>query len=150
MIFFNDVIQVVKNCKLLNYADDIVIYVVSKDVTTINNMLTEDLNLLAKWFDQNEFLINLKKGKTECLLFGTNKRISKQKEPFHVQYRDTCVVKTNNYKYLGVDLTSNLKLTTYFDRCYKKTKYVDYNIGKSSLFNLYCTLPRININLTST
>ena len=151
--------------KLLNYADDSVIYIASKDVTTINNMLTEDLNLLANWFDHNELLINLKKGKTECLLFGTNKRISKQKEPFHVQYRDTCVVKTNNYKYLGVDLTSNLKLTTYFDRCYKKAtsrlrllqklRNMLTIISAKAVYStfiipclVYCSI--LNINLTST
>ena len=34
----------------------------------------------ANWFDENGLVINLKKGKTESLLFGTSQRIVKQSE----------------------------------------------------------------------
>ena len=120
IVFFNDIVDVIKHAKLLKYADDTVVYVASKDVSTINNLLTEDLRLLADWFDQNELLINLKKGKTECLLFGTRQKLAKRKDSFNVKYKDNDVVETESYKYLGVDLTSNLTLSSYFDRCYKK------------------------------
>ena len=34
------------------------------------------INRLASWFRDNELIINLKKGKTEVMLFGTAKRLS--------------------------------------------------------------------------
>ena len=50
IVFSNDIVDVIKHAKLLKYADDTVVYVASKDVSTINNqsnLLTEDLRLLA-------------------------------------------------------------------------------------------------------
>ena len=104
MIFY-DIAENIKHSKLLKYADDAVIYIASKDFSTINKLLAEDLELLAEWFDSNGLLINLKKGKLEYLLFGTNQKISKQK----VQYKGDDVIISETYNYLGVDLTSNFR-----------------------------------------
>ena len=30
----------------------------------------------ASWFHDNELVLNLKKGKTECMIFGTAKRLN--------------------------------------------------------------------------
>ena len=45
----------------------------------IETKLSEDLASLKSWFDNNEFVINLKKGKTETMIFGTSNRLNKQK-----------------------------------------------------------------------
>ena len=45
----------------------------SKDLNAIQHNLSEDINSLASWFRDNEFIINLKKGKIEVMLFGTAK-----------------------------------------------------------------------------
>ena len=63
----------------MKYADDTAIYVADKDVAVINSKLTKDMDAIAKWLDENALIINLKKGKTEYLLFGTSPRIAKQK-----------------------------------------------------------------------
>ena len=63
----------------MKYADDTAIYVADKDVAVINSKLTKDMDAIAKWLDENALIINLKKGKTESLLFGTSQRIAKQK-----------------------------------------------------------------------
>lgn len=120
VVFFNDVTDVVKKAKLIKYADDTVLYFGSKDVIVINNTLTDELKCLAEWLDENELLINLKKGKTECLLFGTAQKLKNQKDSFKVFYKEVEVVETNFYQYLGVELTSSLSLASYFQQCYKK------------------------------
>ncbi len=59
------------------YADDTVLYYAHKEVNVIEEKLTEDLLRLSEWFEQNELMVNLKKGKTECMLFGTGKNLAK-------------------------------------------------------------------------
>ena len=46
---------------------------------TINLKLSKDMESIADWMDGNEFMVNLKEGKTETLLFGTTKRLAKIK-----------------------------------------------------------------------
>ena len=54
------------------FADDTVIYYAHKEVNVIEERLTEDLSRLSKWFEQNELIVNLKKGKLNvcCLEQG--------------------------------------------------------------------------------
>ena len=59
------------------YADDTVIYVSDKDVKNTNSKVTKEMDAFAKWLDKNALVINLKKGKTESLLFGTSQRTAK-------------------------------------------------------------------------
>ena len=59
------------------YADDTVLHYAHKEVSIIEEELTEDLSRLSEWFEQNELIVNLKKGTTECMLFGTGKNLSK-------------------------------------------------------------------------
>ena len=66
----------------------------------------------------NELIISMKEGKTEALLFGTAKRLSKQSESFAI-YRDGFAIRnTDEYKYLGVYVTSSLDLNTHFEKSY--------------------------------
>ena len=57
------------------YADDTVLYADGKDLKSIENALSSDMSLLASWFTENELLLNLKKGKTEAMVFGTGKKL---------------------------------------------------------------------------
>ena len=87
--------------------------------TLIQRNLSEDLNNLCHWFEENELIINLKKGKTETILFGTSKRINLQGNELNISVKGTCINNTFSYKCLGVDLDPNLSLTSYFDKTYK-------------------------------
>ena len=59
------------------YADDTVLFTASKDVSSIENNLNTDLSSLQSWLSKNELLINLNKGKTDSMLFGSGKHVSK-------------------------------------------------------------------------
>ena len=120
LIIFNDLTDVIKHSKVIKYADDTVLYVSAKSATEISNKLTDDLTTLSKWFDDNELIMNLKKGKTEALLFGTPQKVSKQFQDFDVYVNTTKISITKDYKYLGVPLDSSLNMNTFFDKCYKK------------------------------
>ena len=120
ILFLNDLTDVVDTAKFVIYGDDTVIYVGDKGVKNINSKLTEEMDAIAKWFDKNALIINLKKGKTESLLFGTSQRIAKQNNELNVMYRGVKILHTSQYKYLGIEVDSTLNLNCHFEKCYKR------------------------------
>ena len=121
LIHFNDIENCLKNSRLMIYADDTVIFTASKDVSSIENSLNEDLINLQSWLSKNELLINLKKGKTESMLFGSGKRLSKlQDQTIDVSINNIPISKTKSYKYLGVTMDPTLNFQQHFQNSYKK------------------------------
>ena len=82
--------------------------------------LTEEMEIIAKYFDNNELIINLKKGKTETMIIGTAKRLSMNNENFKVTFRNTEINHVNSYKYLGVHINDTLTFQNHFNKIYKK------------------------------
>ena len=119
LIFFNDITECVQNAQI-KYADDTVLFFPAKDLRTIEVNLSGDIQRIATWFEENELIINLKKGKPEVMLFGTSQKLSKLRDTLSISYRGTCINVTSHYKYLGVDIDSTLNLNSHFDRTYKK------------------------------
>ena len=70
--------------------------------------------------ENNELIINLEKGKTEVMLFGTAKRLSMQSRDLDVRYKGKTVKVTMSYKYLGYVLDSCLTLSKNFEDAYKR------------------------------
>ena len=56
------------------YADDTVLCISHENKEKIENDLNQDMQNLISYFRQNELVTNLKKEKTETMLFGTTKR----------------------------------------------------------------------------
>ena len=106
LVIFNDLTDVLAHSQVIKYADDTVLYVPGKDPKVISYKLAEDLNKLAKWFTDNELIINLKKGKREALLFGTPQRVYKNLPDLSVLLNMSSVLVTTSYKYLGVTIDS--------------------------------------------
>ena len=86
-IFFNDFPECLVKSKVIMYADDTVIYCNGKSKTQIEGDLNLNLNRISKYFEYNELIANLKKGKTETMLFGTVKRLSMIDKFLNVSYR---------------------------------------------------------------
>ena len=74
---------------------------------------------ISEWLQEDELIINLAKGKTEALLFGRAKHISKSNEPLLIPYANTTITPTTTYKYLGVELDAALNLNMQFDASLK-------------------------------
>eukprot|EP00112_Aurelia_sp_Birch-Aquarium-sp1_P002144 Seg1232.14 transcript_id=Seg1232.14/GoldUCD/mRNA.D3Y31 product=Furin protein_id=Seg1232.14/GoldUCD/D3Y31 len=117
----NDIGGCLKHSSIITYADDTVLFTSSKCVHDIERGLNEDINSVHRWLNENELILNLKKGKTEAMLFGTGMRLSllngKQLE-IHVDGK--LINSTTSYKYLGVHLDPTLTLATHFDKICKK------------------------------
>ena len=80
IIYFNDLQDHVIHGNIIQYADDTVIFFADKKVETIQKALNEDMEQIGEHCRENELLLNLKKGKTEVMLFGTAQRPRQQKE----------------------------------------------------------------------
>ena len=57
-----DIIQT----NIVKYADDTGIYCANKDVANLITTITNEMKMLKKWMDENEIILNAKKGKQRC------------------------------------------------------------------------------------
>ena len=82
LIFFNDITDecVQQNAEIIKYADETVLFFPAKDLRTIEVNLSDDIKRIATWFEENELIINLKKGKSEVMLFGTSQKLFETEE----------------------------------------------------------------------
>ena len=74
LIAFNNVGETLQYCKIVMYADDTVIFTSGKSKEELERNLTADFTSVADWMESHDLIINMKKGKTECMLFGTIRR----------------------------------------------------------------------------
>ena len=121
LIYFNNFKKGLQYSQALNFADDTVVYVTGKCKDVIKCQLNEDLKLISTYFQTNQLVINLKKGKTETMLFGTAKRLTKCSKILTLYYDGIQIQITETYKYLGRTLDSTLSLSTNFEKMYIKT-----------------------------
>ena len=121
IIHFDEVISDLKHSHGIKYADDTVIYFSHKDPIVIQNKLSEDMGIINTWLEQNDLVLNLKKGKTETMLFGTAKRLYNHRDhKLEVKIRNFTINNTSEYKYLGVKIDPTLSLSTHFNEVYRK------------------------------
>jgi hypothetical protein len=121
VLFYNDFPSCLKHSQCIIYADDTVIYVPGMDVFIIESRLSADMERIMQWCTDNELILNLKKGKTEAMLFGTCKKLAMQPESLNVTFAHQNVQHTTSYKYLGIEVDSTLKLNTHFNSAYKRS-----------------------------
>lgn len=119
ILFFNDLADSLTS-KVIKYADDTVIYCASKDVDIIESKLNSEIENVGLYCRENELLLNLKKGKTEVMLFGTSRRLCQCGRELRISYNNELVSFVKKYVYLGNLLDNTLTLSNNFDRAYKR------------------------------
>ena len=119
LIFFNDFDESLQYSNSVVFADDTVIYYENKSFEIIQKRLNKEMVSIASYFTQNELVINLKKNKTESMLFGTAKKLSKT-AVLEIYYNHHLINHTTRYKYLGTVLDPTLNLDDHFASVYKK------------------------------
>ena len=118
ILFYNDFPSCLIHSDVIVYADDTVIFVPGKDLAIIEARLSADMQRIHEWCTDNELILNLSKGKTESMLFGTSKRLSKQPPVMNVTFRDKNINFTTRYKYLGCIIEPNLSMGSNFESSY--------------------------------
>jgi len=120
IIYFADVRKPLQSSRIIKYADNTVIFT-SLSNFVIERSLNDDINNLATWFCKNELIINLKKGKSETMIFGTAQRLSRlQGKQLNLMVNGLPINSTTTSKYLGVHLDSTLSFKTHFNKTYKR------------------------------
>ena len=73
IIFFNGLKDSISYCDIFQYTNDTVILFADNDVTKIENenASNKDMSSIDNYCKVNKLLLNLKKDKTEVMLFGT-------------------------------------------------------------------------------
>ena len=120
ILFFNDFKDCLSNANAIMYADDTVVYYADDDIHSIEKCLTAEFENISQYLEKCELVINLKKGKTESMLLGTAKKLSKIVKPLEIYYRGTAIHQTHQYKYLGNVIDPSLNLTENFQNKYKR------------------------------
>jgi hypothetical protein len=118
LLTFNDIESVLHHSKIITYADDTIIYLPGKTTEDIQIKLQEDFNSVAEWLESMDLVSNMKKGKTEVMLFGTTQKT--KNNSLSIQYRFKKLSATTSYKYLGVKLDQSLSLREHINSVYKK------------------------------
>ena len=118
-IVINDITEQIKRCKILLYADDTVIFTSDKDSKRIEGTLNTEFNNVAKWFTSNNLVLNLKKTKTEFVLFGTHQKLAKSEE-VSILLNDKEISESDSYEYLGVAMDKSLTMKDHLAKTYKK------------------------------
>lgn len=79
--------------------------------------------------------MNVSKGKTESMLFGTQRRLGMVSRSLNLVYNGTQISSTTEYKYLGVLLDQSLSLSSHFNKIYKSASNKLYflNLLKASV-----------------
>ena len=104
-------------CKLLLYADDSALIVSGSDPNEIAELLTTELNSCRQWLIDNKLSLHL--GKTEAILFGSNKKLRKV-NTFEVKCNNVVIDQVKSVKYLGLQLDANLSGTSIVTAILKK------------------------------
>ena len=120
LLCFNDFHTCLRYAKVIKFADDTVIYFSSNDFHVIENRLNDDMQSIFEFLTMNELILNAKKGKTEVMLFGTAKRLSKVDRSLNITYNQQILNQTTTYKYLGTTVDPVLNLNDNFNKSYKK------------------------------
>ena len=144
ILFFNDLIDTVVNINVIKYADDTVIYYASKNVQEIENILNSQMKIIGHYCEENELILNLKKGKTEAMLFGTQRRLKNCGKELCILFNGTKITFVDRYVYLGNTLDSNLSLNTNFETSYKRAssrlrllKQIRYYLTEEAATKIY-------------
>ena len=112
-----------KKSNIILCADDTVIFTSDKNSKEVAKKLNDDLKCLGGFFVENNLVVNLKKSKTEFVLFGNHQKLAKADE---IDFRSRLIViikkivESDRYEYLGMQLDKNLNLLSQFEKCIKK------------------------------
>ena len=97
LIYVNDMSGVIGN-KLLLYADDSEILVADTDISTVENALQTDLQIVSEWLIDNKLSLHL--GKTESILFGSKSRL-RSGSNLNIECEGSKIEPKDKIKYLG-------------------------------------------------
>ena len=74
---------------------------------------------MGNWFSANNLVVNLKKSKTECVMFCTHRKTSRSSK-LDLEINGAQITESNGYEYLGIYMDKNLSYREYLKKTLKK------------------------------
>ena len=81
--------------------------------------MSSELEQIASWFNNNNLVTNLKKSKTECVLYGTHQKMLGVSR-FEVKLHGMNITLSTSYNYLGVLMDKSLSYKEHIKKVLKK------------------------------
>ena len=120
LLYFNDFSKTLFKSEVLMFAGDTVVFYAGKSAEEIESVLNSELENIFRYFIKNDLIVNLRKGKTEALLFGTRRRLNMLHGQSALKFGTFEINSTNNYKYLASVIDGSLTLSENFNCSFKK------------------------------
>ena len=120
IVFWNDFAEHLEYCDVITYADDIVIFISGKNLSNIETKLNMDLEKISAYFYFNELIINLRKRKSEVMLFGSSQQLKKNGKLLNVMYEGNKINFVVQCNYLGTAIDNHVNLNENFSLSYKR------------------------------
>ena len=118
ILYVNDISNMNMNSKLLQYADDTVLYFFESDnIKTITENLQKDLNSLVNYCDKNQLTINATKTKSMLYTYNDNVVLG------DLKVKGKVLEEVKSYKYLGITLDSSLTFKNELGMAIKKINH---------------------------
>ena len=130
LCYINDMSESLK-CRLSLYADDSALIFSANDAAEIARFLSIELSNCSKWLVDNRLSLHV--GKTECILFGSRKRLGRAGD-FSVTCDGETVTRVTSVEYLGVTLDQFLNFDEYVNSLCDKAD------GKLSFLHRYSSV----------
>ena len=107
-MFHNDFADLLEYCNLITYADDTVIFISNKSVSNIETKLNMDLEKVSTYFHLNALVINIKKGKSDFILFGLSHRLKNGGNLLNAMCETNKISFVTQHNYLGTIIDNHL------------------------------------------
>ena len=150
IIYVNDIPNSVPELSLILYADNTSAFTSNKAISLLNNIMSNGLNKLNKWFQTNKLSLNLKKSN---MLFGTNNKTKKYNNRFKLCLDNVEISHVDACKFLGLTVDQSLTWNNHINDPSKKfsssigiLNKVKNFLPESALLSLYNTLILSHIN----
>ena len=124
LLYINDLPQHITNGEVVFFADDTNILVIDKDKSILQDKIKRIMIQLESWFSKNNMIIN--NDKTKAMLFQL-------KKPHDISgpdiiFNNIKIKYTSQFRFLGINITQNLKWSVHIQSLCSKLNKVCYII----------------------
>lgn len=130
VLFINDIVKSIKNCKVHLFADDTLIYLYGENINDVINAVNQDLKDIFFWLCDNSLKVNIDKCK--YMILGKKHVLSRLQMGDSIVLNNKKLEKVSEIKYLGFIIDESLTFKCNSDYIIKKVAKKIYFLRRIS------------------